>query len=245
MFAFIGSVALSANAAYRGDNVTSVKFALVAGVSAVANSSVKAGVLGFFGNPGLDALARNSARFGNKTREQSGNLVAYDYTLYVRRDITVKNGVFRMIEADSIKTKGISNIDKNRLPEGDNFAIEKIWIAEGNHATTLDPKNITNYTNVMSSVQAEFRQAELVITQDTKELLRLPVSSILAGGANTTGSKKDVAYSLENNPVVLIENVPFEINIEFPAAQGAFSASALKFHAEVELFGKKTGRKFV
>lgn len=246
VLAFVAFTALAVNAHFTGNKEASAKFTVVSlcivGIVATKKASLS---MGFFGDAGLKALQRNATRFGIKTQSEINNIEAPDYTLYVRRQITGLNGVYRLIEADNIKTKGITNIDKNRLPEGDNIAVEAIWIAEGNHATATDPKNITNYTNVASSVQAEFRHAELVITQDSKEKLRLPISSMLAPAANTNGSKKDVAYHIKDNPLVLIENVPFEINIEFPAAMAAFSTSTNKFHVEVELFCKRTQRKYV
>lgn len=246
--AFIASSSLAIDAYTNGDKEKASHYGALALLSAALPVVPQASKsLGFFGQPGLEALKRNANRFDNDAKEQltKGNAVAYDYTLYIRRQITGLAGVYRTIEADNVKTKGITNIDGNRLPQGDNVAIEAIWIAEGNHATSTDPKNIVNYTNVASSVQAEFRHAELVILQDSKEILRLPISSMLAPAASINGSKKDVAYHLKDNCPVLVAGVPFEINIEFPAAMATFSTSTNKFHLEIELFCKKTGKKMV
>jgi hypothetical protein len=246
LFVAVAFFALSINSTVKGDHQNALKFGAATAVSLIAMSSPVSNAFGVFGSPGLSALERNTGRFSTRTRDDfaAKNVVAYDDTLYIRRDITAKGGVFRTIEANTVKTLGLCNIDKNRLPEGENFAIEKIWIAQASNATEIDPTKVVNYTNVMSSVEAELRHAELVISQDSKQILRLPISSILAAGAITTASKKDAAYSLEDNCPVIIENTPFEVNIEFPAIMATKSASANKFLLEIELFGKKTGRKF-
>jgi hypothetical protein len=238
--------------AYQSDNAevaslcTKISIASTAGLIAMSSVGL---AFGFLGSPGLEALKRNSHRFGSETKADwaKDNIVAYDDTLYIRKAITGASGIHKLADNASAyaKESGVRNVDKNKLPEGYNFAIEAIWLAEGNHASQTDPKNISNYTNVMSSVQVELRHAEFVITQDSKEILRLPVSSMLAPAASTTATKKDIAFHLKDNCPVLVEGRPFEINIEFPAALGTFSTSTNKFHIEVELFGKATRKKTV
>lgn len=239
--------ALSVNALAEGDGAAATKYFSIAATAALFPVGPHvAGSLGVWGeSAGIAALKRNWQRLGFKTQAEGQNIAGIDDTLYIRRQITGVGGVYRLIDASNVKTAGITNIDKNRLPEGYNFGIEAIRVGQGSHATITDPKNIINYTNVNGSVEAEFRHAEIVITQDTKELLRLPMSSLLAPAASTKGTLKDAAYPLHDNAIVLVENVPFEINIEFPAIMATSSTSTNKFHIEVELYGKKTTRKFV
>ncbi len=243
----IAFCALALNSYAHNDLVSATRyfaFAAMAFLSPVGAHAASS--LGTWGEPaGIAALKRNWNRLGFKTQAEAANIQGIDDTIYIRKSITGISGVYRLIDASNVKTAGITNIDKNRFPEGYNLGIEGIRVAQGSHATITDPKNIINYTAVNGSVEAEFRHAELVITQDSKELLRLPISSMLAPAATTIGTLKEAAYSLKDNAIVLVETLPFEINIEFPAAVATSSASSSKFHVEVELYGKKTVRKFV
>jgi hypothetical protein len=199
--------------------------------------------LGF--SAGLAALERNADKLDARTIAdlRAGKIQALDSTLYKRVQITGESGIFELIEASDTKEKGITNIDGDRLPEGENFAVEAIAIRQGTHATKTDPKEIANYTSVMSSVEAEVRNAEFVILLDSKEVLRLPVSSVLNGAANSLGSNKDTAYHLKDNAFVIPSKKRIEMRIEFAAVVATASASASKFHLEVELYGKKTSTK--
>lgn len=244
---FIGSATLSVQAFFvKKDKKAATEFAIFALACAAAPAVGKATLsMGFFSSPGLEVLKRQVGNLNPKTREDiaQGKNWARDYTLYVRRQITGRDGVYRLIEANNSKELGITNIDKDRLPEGEDIGIEAIAIRQGSHATETDPKAIANYTAVMSSFECELRNAEIVIMQDTKEILRLPVSSILSGATNTIGSNKDTAYRLGDNAFVLFANKAFQINLEFPEAVATTSASASKFHVEIELYGKQLSSK--
>jgi hypothetical protein len=241
-FAIIAMATLSVNAYAHGDKVSAKHYAGFALAGMLAPVGMGASVaVGF--TPGIMALSRNSTRFGVRTQLDQANIYAVDDILFIRKSITSAGGIKKLIDYDTTKTAGITTFDGNKLPEGENFAIEAIRIAEGNHATITDPAAISNYTNVVSSVQVEVRNAYLVIAQENKELVRLAVSALMVQGAGLRTAKEE-AFKLDNPPV-LIENKPIQIFLELPAVVGTTSTSTNKFHIEVMLFGKKTTPKAV
>lgn len=195
---------------------------------------------------GIDALNRNVARFPKDTAEdyQQGKLVGRESSYFVRKEITAAGrGIFEMFVPADLETDGIRNIDRGRLAQGKNFAIESIRLSEGNSAAVVNPAAIVNYTNLITSVQAELRNAMLFINQAGKRLVELPISILLNQAAGFYPGKDD-AYNLDNPPV-LVEAQPFEIQIKLPATYAAASASANKFHIEVILNGKRTDPAYV
>lgn len=247
--AFVVGSTLSVNAHINEGQDAALKFEVVALIGLIAPAVALGGISPILGisDSALMAFGRNVDKMYGKTKEDVaiGNILAVDDTLYVRKEITSSSGILKLIETQDSKTKGIRNIDRARLPQGYNFAIEGILLSQGSHATVTDPKRIANYTPVGSSFEAELRNAELVISQNTKEIVRIPVSSLVQAAAGTAGSVKDLAYSFRDNIPVLVEQEELEINLEFAEAVATASSSTNKFHVEVQLFGKKTMRKKV
>jgi hypothetical protein len=138
-------------------------------------------------------------------------------------EISTAGGVYDLLRTTNDKVVGVSDFDSNKLEAGVNAAIERIKIAYGKDATINNtPVSEIVFSSLASAMPEVLKRAKLILKQDNKTLLRLPLETFTHGAASTKTQGEEDAKELGVIPV-LIEQKPIEIQLEF----GPLFASAL------------------
>jgi hypothetical protein len=164
-----------------------------------------------------------------------------DADMYLRSNITGGAGIKELLDATNTKQIGTSNWDKNALPASVNIALERIRVA---YATTASADGITNpanlkYSTKLSDVPAALLNAELVITQNDKPIVEVPMQRFFSEAVNNRPVGTEDALILDSLRLIK-ENVPVGINIKFP--NGLALAGANHF-VEIHLMGTQTRKR--
>lgn len=169
------------------------------------------------------------------TELQRSNVGAQDAAIYVRKQITAGN-VVKLIDGTTEQIIGLTNVDGNKLDDYRNFIIEKLSFKYATDATATDPSAV-NY--LAADVPAVLRNSELVLRQEGRTPINIPIMAILAGKDASPGSIDGDKFNLMVWSLVR-EGQKFELNIEMP--NGASLGSDNHF-VEVGLFGAQTSLK--
>lgn len=194
---------------------------------------------------GQMALHRNKGKFEIQTQAEleDGMIQTTEGYVLVRSSILNHAGIKRYLDETTEKKTGITNMNGNKLPKGFNLAVEKIRLgyAFAAAASGLDnPAKVTEYKNLSdANIPAALRNADLVIIQDGKDVLRVPVAAMLKSAASDKTGKED-SYEVDNPPI-LYENKPIGIEIEYPDGEAVPNAD---FHyIEILLLGARTAQR--
>ncbi|WP_161889260.1 hypothetical protein [Pontibacter russatus] len=161
---------------------------------------------------------------------------------YLRLNITNKGGIVELLDTNTRQIDGESTFNGMTLEEGVNLALEKIRFGYATSATVggeTDP-TLVKYSNVYSDVPAVLANADLVITQQGKDILSVPVRNLLVGAeSERTAGNVD---SYESGVIrVLRSKTPIKISLRFP--KGASIGNAANHFIELHLHGAATARK--
>ena len=157
-------------------------------------------------------------------------------------EISTAGGVYDLLRTTNDKVVGISDFDSNKLEAGVNVAVERIKLAYG-QVLTADNKEIkdVSFTSLASAFPDVLKRAKLILKQDNKTLLRLPVESFTHGAASTKTQGEEDAKELGVIPV-LIEQKPIEIQLEF-GADAAMVQGLNDHYLQVRFLGTETAAK--
>ena len=146
----------------------------------------------------------------------------------LRKEVSVGGGAVPLVDSNTRKLRGISDFDANRLPTSTALIINGLRIgyatddATGKEALKLYDESFT----------AAFRNARFKIKQDGVVYLDRPISELYnPHKANSTNRQED--YVNFEIPIVLVGNVDFEMEIEFP--DGATGVASKKEYFELAL----------
>jgi hypothetical protein len=160
------------------------------------------------------------------------------HTVYVRKNATDASSAWKIINENTKKIDGISTISETKLPKNQAVVFDKIAIgfAEG---AAAGKEGALNYG--VTTVPAVLRNANIVITQNGREVLDLPVADLVKG--QSSNASEDLYHDLEGFNY-LVDDQPMDWTFRFPEG-ASFAPSALgKFnYVEVRLQGFKTARK--
>jgi len=160
------------------------------------------------------------------------------HTVYVRTDATNASSSWAIINENTKKVDGVSSISETKLPKNHAVIFDKVAIgfAEG---TAVNQEGALDYTS--TKAPAVLRNAVLVITQNGREVLELPVADMTKVISPTNNS--DYYHDLEGFHY-LVDDQPMEWVLKFPNGQALSSSEAGKYnYLEVRLQGFKTSRK--
>lgn len=169
------------------------------------------------------------------TELQKSNIGLQDAAIYVRKEIKAGN-VVKLIDGTTEQIVGLTNVDGNKLDDFRNFIIEKLSFKYATDATETDPSAL-NYLS--ADVPAILRNSELVLRQENRTVISLPIMSLVAGKNASPGSIDGDRFSLAVWALIR-EGQKFELNIEMP--NGA-DLGTNKHFVEVGLFGSETSLK--
>lgn len=172
---------------------------------------------------------------------QEGKARLTRHTVYVRKDITGAGGIFNVIDENTLKVEGVSSLTKTSLPKNQAVIFDKIAIGYALGTVVLGEEGKVDYGK--DKAPAEIRNATLVITQNGREVLELPVADMIKGdSANNAG---DLYHDLEGFHY-LVDDQPMEWQLKFPKGVnivGGGINSDFRKYLEVRIQGFKTSRK--
>lgn len=163
------------------------------------------------------------------------------HTVYVRKDITGAGGIFNIIDENTLKVEGVSSLTKDALPKNQAVIFDKIAIGYALGTVTLGEEGIVDYGK--DSAPAEIRNSTLVITQNGREVLELPVADMIK--AQSTNTAGDYYHDLEGFHY-LVDDQPMEWQLKFPKGVnivGGGVNSDFRKYLEIRIQGFKTSRK--
>lgn len=165
-----------------------------------------------------------------------------DGDLYLRVDITGKGGITELLDSNTRKIDGVSSFDKTRLEDGVNQAVEKIRFAYGTSATAggETAPELISYSNKYSEVPAVLANADLVLTQNGKDILSVPVQRLLVAADSQKPMGEADAFELDAIRV-LKEKTDIKISLRFP--NGRSIGSTANHFIELHFIGAQVSRK--
>jgi len=160
------------------------------------------------------------------------------HTVLVRKDVTNAGGAIRIIDENTKKIDGVSSLSETKLPKNQAVIFDKIAIgfAEGD---AVGKEGALDYTS--SKAPSILRNANIVITQNGREVLDLPLADITK--VTSPASQEDYYHDLESFNY-LVDDQPMEWVLRFPNGEVFAPSAAGKFnYIEVRLQGFKSSRK--
>jgi hypothetical protein len=148
-----------------------------------------------------------------------GQVELTDKTLYLNVAIKGQAGTVGIVDVNTKREVGITNIDGNKLNAGRDYIIDSIRILRGSNASANLKNETWDNTNINSNklFDAAFLNAELRIKQDGNSLIDMPITDLL--GDTTTFYR-----SISTSPLIR-SNLEFEIEIEYPKGVSVSAAA--------------------
>ena len=141
-----------------------------------------------------------------------GQLKLTDKTLYLNVKIKGNAGIVNLVDVNTRREVGVTNIDGNKLNAGRDYILDSIRVLVGTTSsenlkdeTWVSPWNIAGQ-NILPKA---FLGAELRINQDRNQLVDMPVTDLCQDGFVSS------FRSLSTTPLIR-SNMEFEIEIEYP-----------------------------
>jgi hypothetical protein len=163
------------------------------------------------------------------------------HTVYIRKDVSDASGTFNIIDENTLKVDGVSSISKTSLPKNQAVVFDKIALGYALGTNAGGDEGKLQYDN--TNVPAEIRNAVLVITQNGREVLELPVADMVKG--QTTATAGDYYHDLESFNY-LVDDEQMEWQLKFPKGVSVAKGGAgtdLHKYVELRLQGYKTTRR--
>lgn len=147
-----------------------------------------------------------------------GQVELTDKTLYLNVAIKGQAGTVGIVDVNTKREVGITNIDGNKLNAGRDYIIDSLRVLRGTGSATLKNETWDN-TNINSNklFDGAFLNAELRIKQDGNVLIDMPMTDLL-------GDTTNFFRSISTSPLIR-SNLEFEIEIEYPKGVSVTSAT--------------------
>jgi len=184
-------------------------------------------VLAFLG----DISARLSTQL--RTDLQNFKVVLDDQTMEIKKEIS-GGSIIDLIDGTSDRVTGINSFDKDRLKQGRAFIFDQVAI---NYATNA-ASGLEGSIEYGVKPPAALQNAVLVISQNGREALRLPVRDV----ANIeTGANAQDEYKQLKSLRYLLDDQEVKIQLHFPP--GVVLDNAVKHYVYFRANGLQTAKK--
>jgi hypothetical protein len=185
-------------------------------------------VLAFLG----DISGRLSTQLRNDL--QGLKVVLDDQTMEIKKEIQ-GGSIIDLLDGTSDRVTGINSFDKDRLKQGRAFIFDQIALNYATHATDSGLEGKIAYSAVPPK---ELQNAVLVISQNGREALRLPVRDV----ANIkTGLTSQDDYKQLKSLRYLLDDQEVKVQLHFPV--GTSLDSAVKHYVYFRANGLQTAKK--
>ncbi len=173
---------------------------------------------------------------------KAGKVRFIDSDITHTAEISEAGGIYDLLRTTNDKEVGKSDFDSNKLEQGVNVAVGRIKIGYGKDATVNNTTaDKIAYSSDVSVFPVELLRAKLIIKQDGKTLMKLPVERFTVSDKSAkTQGEEDVLHL--GTPVILIEQKPIDIQLEFNPGAG-ITAGADDHFIQVRLIGTETATK--
>ena len=160
------------------------------------------------------------------------------HTVYVRKNATGASSAWAVIDENTKKIDGVSTVSETKLPKNHAVIFDKIAIGYAK-STAAGEEGAVDYTS--TKAPAALRNANIVITQNGREVVDLPIADMVKVVSPT--NNEDYYHDLEGFNY-LVDDQPMEWTIRFPNGQNLAAVAAGDNHyLEVRIQGFKTSRK--
>jgi hypothetical protein len=135
-----------------------------------------------------------------------GRVALTDKTLYLNVSVKGNAGTIQLIDVNTKREVGVTNIDGNKLNAGRDYIIDSMRILRG----SVDTANVKadKYLATGTLVEA-LQNAEIRIKQGGNILVDMPVSDLF------NGSPIEMFRNISTSPLI-VSNQEFEFEIEYP-----------------------------
>ena len=159
------------------------------------------------------------------------------HTAFVRKNATGASNTFNLIDENTKAVAGVSSISERRFPKNQAVIFDKVAVgfAEGD---AENKEGAVDYTS--TKLPAVLRNASLVLTQNGREVLDIPMSEL--GKQVSPASGEDNYHDLEGFSY-FADDMAMEWVIKFPNGETFTPATGKQNYVEVRLQGYKTSRK--
>lgn len=171
----------------------------------------------------LSAVATLKAK-GRNGIPHLGRVALMDKTLYLNINIKGHAGTISLVDVNTKREVGVTNLDGNRLNAGRDYIIDGIRILRG---TTGSSSVKSEYYDTTGAIDPAFMNAEIRLKQDGNILIDQPISDIYNPRAIN-----EVFRSLSTSPLVK-SNMEFELDIEYP--KGVSVSAAADFNISIQM----------
>lgn len=159
-------------------------------------------------------------------------LVLRDNTEYIRAEIPASlDGEKNLVTANGLILAGKQTFKGQSLAKAHNHVITHVRVAYAGNAAS-GKEALLSYANDDETVPAGLKNASLIIRQNGKDIVNLPVSDFVSPAKD--GSS---AYVELGGFALIKEDVNFDVILEFPAGT---ELGADKHYVEVSLKGMAT-----
>ncbi|GAA4839683.1 hypothetical protein [Algivirga pacifica] len=159
-----------------------------------------------------------------------------------RHDITNGAGIYNLLLPTNDKIVGISDFQGNQLDPGMNVAAGRIKIGYGKAATAGNPKpQDIVYSSKKGDFPKELLNAKLIVIQDSKTLMKLPVERFTVGADSSKAQGEEDALAL-STLLLLAERKEIKVQLEFHPSQEMPDGADAHFF-EVRFIGTQTVSK--
>lgn len=183
----------------------------------------------------LAFLGDISGRLSTQLRNDLGNskVVLDDQTMEIKKEIS-GGSIIDLIDGTSDRVTGINSFDKDRLKQGRAFIFDQIAL---NYATNA-ASGLEGSLEYGIKPPAALQNAVLVISQNGREALRLPVRDV----ANIeTGANAQDEYKQLKSLRYLLDDQEVKIQLHFPP--GVVLDGAVKHYVYFRANGLQTAKK--
>ncbi|WP_299760877.1 hypothetical protein [uncultured Pontibacter sp.] len=160
---------------------------------------------------------------------------------YLRLNITNKGGIVDLLTANTQQVDGECTFNGNILEDARNLALEKIRLGYAKSAKAggeTDP-TLLKYSNLYDDVPAVLANADLVIAQDGKDILTIPVRHLLVGSKSEQVSGAVDAFE---SGVIKVLRSKSKINVQLRFPKGASIGNVDNHFIELHFIGAATTR---
>jgi hypothetical protein len=152
-----------------------------------------------------------------------GRVALTDKTIYLNVNVKGQGGTIALIDVNTKREVGVTNLDGNRLNAGRDYIIDGVRVLRGTTASA----NVRSEKYSQTSVLEEALQnAEIRIKQNGNILLDMPMSDI-----SNPSSTNEVFRNISTSPLIQ-SNMEFEFEIEYPKGVSVSSAADLNIRFE-------------
>ena len=168
--------------------------------------------------PNLLAAAATLKAKGQQGIPKVEGVDLMDRTLYLNIVATGQGGTVDLVDANTVRDAGITNLDGNKLNAGRDYVIDGIRLLNG--GTTANIKGETWVQDILGNYPGALQNAEIVLEQDGNTLIDMPISDIV------DASSFEKFRSLSTTPLIR-SNLEFTLKIVYPKGQ-TISSGAVK-----------------